>query len=238
MGRYDDDDTEDTASAVAVAPPPAPAASDERERVSPETLASAGRVIKRGWGAADATLASDNPYAQRLKVDKVPQLIKFDEDDPYASFHQHWIERAGQKSFTCLQSIDPAGCPLCDAGNRPSSRFSFNVLLLSADGEAVRRSFDVGPRVLDQLKNFHNDPRQGPLTKNYWAVSMTGAKGSSATSLQVVKERDIAEDWPGFEALTPEQLMAHSKTAYTNAIVSLSPRKLLQTIAAEELGAD
>lgn len=234
MGRYDDTEVEDTPTTAAPAP-----VTEDRDRVSPETLASAGRVIKRGWSAADSTRSADSPYAQSLKLAEKPQLIKFDEDDPYASFHSHWIEgRSGQKSFVCLAQIDPAGCPLCDAGNRPSAKFSFNVLLLTPEGEAVRRSFDVGARVLDQLKNFHNDPRQGPLSKHYWAVSRTGTKSSSNTSIQLVKERDLDEDWPGHASLSAEELSAHKATAYTNSIVSISSRKTLQSVAAEDLGAD
>ena len=228
MGRYDDTEEDTTTDSP----------TEDRERVSPETLASAGRVIKRGWSAADSTRSADSPFAQTLKLTEKHQLIKFDEDDPYASYHQHWIERTGQRSFVCLAQIDPLGCPLCDAGNRPSARFSFNVLLLSPDGEALRRSFDVGARVLDQLKNFHNDPRQGPLTKNYWSLSRTGTKSSSSTSIQLVKERDLAEDWPGYEALTADDLAAQRATAYTNSIVGITPRKTLQSIAAEELGSD
>lgn len=229
MGRYDDT-AEDTYTEESTP--------EDHDPVSPETLASAGRVIKRGWGAAESTRSADSPYAQTLKLSEKRVLVKFDEDDPYASYHQHWIERTGQRSFVCLAQIDPLGCPLCDAGNRPSARFSFNVLLLSPDGEVLRRSFDVGARVLDQLKNFHNDPRQGPLSKHYWAVSRTGTKNTSNTSIQLVKERDIPEDWPGYTALTADDLAAQRATAYTNSIVGVVQRKTLQGIAAEELGTD
>lgn len=234
MGRYDDTDDSAVSTEDIDTPPSAP----EREQVSPEVAATANRVIKRGWGAADSVIAADSPFAQRLKLSSVPVLIKFDEDDPYASYHQHWIERSGQKSFTCLASVDPSGCPLCDAGDRPSARFSFNVLLMEKGGGAVRRSFDVGPRVLDQLKNFHNNPTQGPLSKNYWACTLTGKKGSAATAIQLVKERDVEEDWPDYAPLTATQLSELSKTVYSNSIIQITPRKTLQAIAAEDIGAD
>lgn len=241
MGRYDDTDTVDITSdsdELDAPPTPTAAGTDERERNSPAVIAAAGRVIQRGWGAADKAIAKDSPFAQRLKLDASPVLIKFDEDEPYASYHQHWIERSGQKSFTCIQSIDPMGCPLCDAGNRPSARFSFNVILLLKGESPVRRSFDVGPRVFDQLKGYHTNPAQGPLGKHYWAASMTGKKASSATSLMLVKERDIAEDWDGYVALTDEVLLSMKSTAYTEKIIGLTPRKVMQGVAAEELGAD
>jgi hypothetical protein len=71
---------------------------------------SGARVIRRGWGAADAVKHADSPFAQRLRLMDDPIVIKFLEDEPYASFRQHWIERSGQKSFTCISDIDPLRC--------------------------------------------------------------------------------------------------------------------------------
>lgn len=239
MGRYDDTDTEDITEAEdELDAPPVASPATERERPTDEVVAAARKTIQRGWAAADKAISQDSPFSQRLKLEAVPVLVKFDEDSPYASFHQHWIERAGQKSFTCLNGIDPLGCPLCAAGNRPSARFSFNVIQLLKNESPVRRSFDIGPRVLDQLKGYHTNPVQGPLTKHYWAISMTGKKGSSATSIQLVKERDILDDWAGFTPLTEDDVADMAKTAYQPDIVQLTTRKTLQGIAAEELGAD
>jgi hypothetical protein len=245
MSRYDDDDTEESTPATKVdddaidtAPGEATAA-PEREKVSDEVKAQAGRVIKRGWGAAEQTIAAGSPFSQGLKLSEKPILVKFLESEPYASFRQHWLEKEGQKSYTCLADIDPKGCPLCDAGHRPSARFSFNVALIDGEGgEALLRSYDVGPRVIDQLKNIHQDPRMGPLEKHYWAVSRTGKKSTSQTSHNMVRERDLDEEWPGFKAMSEDEIAALKKTAYTQDIVQLSPRKALLTIAAEELGAD
>lgn len=235
MGRYDDEDTDvvvedDTDDEAVDAAPRAP-----REEASAEVREAAKRVIKRGWGAAEQMRSADSPFAQRLKVDENEQLIKFLEDEPYTSFRVHWLERKGQKSFTCLSDIDTAGCPLCDAGDRPSLRVAFNVALISLDGdEPVVRSYEIGPRVIDQLKNFHTDPRTGPLSKHYWAIKRTGKGTTSATSLQVVRERDLNDDW-SIDPLTQDQLNALSKQVYDASIVPIPARKTLLTIAAEEL---
>jgi hypothetical protein len=36
---------------------------------------------------------------------------------------------------------------------------------------------------------------QGPLTKNYWAISRTGIKQQTVYNLMSVKARDLAEDY-------------------------------------------
>ena len=232
MSRYDDEDEimDDEAPVRAtrtVAPP-----EDDEEEVQ-ERPASAARVIRRGWGAAESVKNADSPYAQRLRVMEEPIVIKFLEDEPYASYRQHWIERSGQKSFTCIADIDPKGCPLCDAGSRPSTRFAFNVVLLSSDSEPTVKSYEVGPRVIDQLKNFHNDPRQGPLSKHFWAVSRSGKGATSATNHQLVKERDL-EEW-GLPALTTDDVARLKRNAYSPDIIQIPTRKDLQQIALEDL---
>lgn len=225
--KYDDDDD---AGTVATAP-------KEDEKVTPEDASvrqAAARVIKRGWGNAEAVNAAGSPFAQRLTITDDAKVIKFLEDDPYTSYRQHWIERQGQKSFTCTDDMDPRGCPLCKAGNRPSARFAFNVAVLQDGEEPVLKSYEVGPRIIDSLKNFHLDPRQGPLTKNYWAVSKTGKGATSQTNHQMVRERDLETDWE-LAPITEEQIAALKKSAYGASIVSIPTRKTLQTIAAEEL---
>jgi hypothetical protein len=229
MGKYDDDEDEVTTTSTKYR--------DSDATDTDGVPASAGRVIKRGWGAVEETKATDSPFAQRLKITTDKVIIKFLEDDPYTSFRQHWIERQGQKSFTCTSNIHAKGCPLCDAGDRPSARFCFNVALLIEGEEPFLRSYEVGPRVVDSLKNFHQDPKMGPLPKNYWAVSKTGKGATSQTNHQMVKAGDLAEDW-SLDPITETQLAALKKKAYDSSIVSIPPFKTLQQIAAEELGGD
>ena len=191
----------------------------------------ASRVIKRGWAAAAQVKAAGSAYAQSLKVGEEPLIIKFLEDEPYASYRTHWVERAGQKSFVCISDIDAKGCPLCDAGNRPSHKFSFNVVLLNPGEEPTTKSYDVGTRVIDQLKNFHMDQRQGPLTKHYWAVSKTGKGTSTSTNHQMVRERDLGDF--DVDALTDVEIKSLAKSAYTEEIIRIPGRKELLDIAEE-----
>lgn len=233
MSRYDDEDEIMEDEAPVRAPKASVAVDEDTEEEEQERPASAARVIRRGWGAAESVKNADSPYAQRLRVTEDPLVVKFLEDEPYASFRQHWIERSGQKSFTCIGDIDPKGCPLCDGGNRPSTRFSFNVVLLSNDSEPSVKSYEVGPRVIDQLKNFHNDPRQGPLSKHYWAVSRSGKGATSASNHQLVKERDL-EEWD-LPVLSSDDIARLKKSAYGPDIIQIPTRKDLQQIALEDL---
>lgn len=218
MGRYDDDidEVDETASAP-----------------SAVATATRTRTISRGWAAAENTKNAGSAYAQRLKMTEDPVIIKFLEDEPYASYRQHWIERKGQQSFTCISDIDPKGCPLCDIGNRPATRFAFNVALLERDSEPLIRSYEVGPRVIDQLKNFHTDPRQGPLTKHYWAVSRTGKGTTSSTNHQLVKERDLGEEW-NVDAIAEAELASLRAQAYGPEIIQIPDYKTLKNVAFEE----
>lgn len=245
MGRYDDDDEdiEDTAAEEATEEKPARRArrsadSDELEDDVKALKANASKVIQRGWGSAEKVKSADSPFAQNLKVSENEQLVKFLEDDPYVSYRQHWInERQGQKSFVCISDLHEDGCPLCDAGHRPSSRFAFNVALMNPGEDPILRSYEFGSRVIDQLKNFHQNPKTGPLTKHYWAISRTGKKGSTQVSHQVVKERDLEEEWE-CAPITDKELADLRKSAYTSDILFIPTRKSLLEIAAEELGDD
>lgn len=220
MGRFDTD--------TDVATMPA-------EEESDLDRTAARRVIKRGWGNVESTKQADSPFAQRLKIDETPVIVKFMEDEPYTSYRQHWVERPGQKSFTCISDMHARGCPLCDSGHRPSARFAFNVALLDQDGEASIKSYEVGPRVIDSLKNFHQDPRQGPLSKHYWAISRSGKGPTSQTNHQMVRERDLEEEWD-IAPLAGEQLERLQTQTYDESIVPIPNFKTLQGIATEDMG--
>lgn len=245
MGRYDDDEEEVTYARAKKAPArsrydedddeEAPAPKSRRVEADDDdedTPKPAARVIKRGWGAAQRLQESESTYAQRLKVTEDPIVVKFLEDEPYAVYRRHWMERSGQKSFTCIADIDDRGCPLCDAGSRPSSQFSFNVLLLSSDGEHAIKSYDVGVRVVDQLKNFSSDTRQGPLSKHYWAISKSGKGARTATNHQMVRDRDLPDDF-GIEPLSDADLKRWSKQMYDASIIQIPTYKDLLEIAEE-----
>lgn len=228
MGRWDDNEEETT-----------PATGLTRKVREQETSdndtddAPVRKVVRSGWGSAErSTGGNGDEYAKRLKVNEDIQIIKFLEDAPYARFRQHWVERKGQMSFTCIADIEAGTtCPLCEAGNRPSWRFNFNVVLMTPGEDPVLRSYEVGARVVDQLKNFNDHPAMGPLPKHYWTVSRTGKGPTTSTSHQMVRAGDLG-DW-GLKELSSEQLKHFSSTAYTDEIIRTPSRKTLAEVALE-----
>lgn len=227
VGPFDDDEDE------AEAPVRRNRVSRDEDEDEGEAPTPARRVVRSGWAGAESLKSkkSGANYAQNLKLSEEPVLVKFLEDAPYAAYLQHWVDRTGQRAFVCIDDSDPKGCPLCEAGIRPSQRFSFNVVLLTPGSDPEVKSYDVGPRVLDQLKNFNNDSRQGPLSKHYWAISRTGKGTTSATNHQMVRERDL-EDFD-VDPLSESDLKTFTRQAYTEEIIKIPTHKDLLAVAEE-----
>jgi hypothetical protein len=236
MGRWDsdfeDDEQEFTEPTKATAPTGLTRTARPNNNDDADDAPAPRKVVRSGWGSSDRTSTGSDEFAKRLKVTDEIQIIKFIEDQPYARYRQHWIERKGQMSFTCISDSESGTtCPLCDAGNRPSWRFNFNVILLTPNEEPVNRSYEVGARVIDSLKNFNDHPAMGPLSKHYWTVSRSGKGATTSTNHQMVREGDL-NDW-NLEALTADALKHFSGTAYTDDIIRTPSRKTLVEVALE-----
>ena len=203
-----------------------------------DTTASAEptrKLLRGGWQQVDVLKSADSQYAQRLKVSEEVQVIKFLDDEPYAAWHQHCVEREGRKSYICLRDLEERGCPLCETGNRPSQRIAFNIALLGTGVKPVVRSFEVGPRVVDQLRNLNKAPQTGPLTKHYWAVSRTGKGATTAYNLQAIRARDLQEEWKIDEI--DEALMSQLREdRYDASIMKVPAYADLLSVASEDLG--
>lgn len=231
MGRWDNDFEDDEQEFTE--PSKANGGSTMTRKPRTESDEPVRKVVRSGWGSTDrSTTSGEGDYAKRLKVTEDIQIIKFLEDAPYARYRQHWVERKGQMSFTCIADAETSTtCPLCEAGNRPSWRFNFNVVLLTPGEDPVLRSYEVGARVIDSLKNFNDHPAMGPLSKHYWTVSRSGKGATTSTNHQMVREADL-EEW-GLEALTKDALNHFSGNAYTDDIIRTPSRKTLVEIALE-----
>jgi hypothetical protein len=205
------------------------------EQDTPAPEESTRKLLRGGWQQVDVLKNADSQYAQRLKVSEEVQVVKFLDDEPFAAWHQHWVEREGQKSFVCLRDLEDRGCPLCETGNRPSQRIAFNIALLGIGAKPVVRSFEVGPRVVDQLRNLNKAPQTGPLTKHYWAVSRTGKGATTAYNLQAIRARDLQEEWKMDEI--DEVLMSQLReTRYDATIMKVPTYADLLSVASEDLG--
>ena len=106
---------------------------EDSENATPKV----GTTVQEGWDAADALLKTDNTeFPTDFRFSEEPQLIKFLQDRPFATYQQHWIDRPkGKKSFVCMGD----GCPLCEIlGDKPRGKFAFNVLVLGTENKIGR----------------------------------------------------------------------------------------------------
>lgn len=187
--------------------------------------------VAKGWDAADDAKSGDFP--DDLKIGEDAILIKFLDDEPFAVYKQHWVERAGKKSWIHLNE----GCPLCDdVGDRPSAKIVFNVIDFSDLDKPVNVIWTVGSRVATQLKNLNKDKKTGPINRDdiYFSVSRTGKGTKAVTVTTPVKARDLTEDWD-VEPLSEEEIDAFDEQAYDSSIVEFHSRKQLEEIADEIL---
>jgi hypothetical protein len=149
-------------------------------------------AVASGWSSADSFSATNNDYPVEFKHSETPQVIKFlDSDGPFAVYRQHFLTgKEGKKSYICLGS----NCPLCtELGNRPEDKRAFTIVNLSVEGYQ-RQLLIATPRLFKALHSIHFTP-QGPLDKNYWALSRTGTKQTTQYNINPVKGRDLEEDW-------------------------------------------
>jgi ethanolamine utilization microcompartment shell protein EutS len=77
-----------------------------------------------------------------------------------------------------------------------------------------------------------NSTPQGPLNKNYWAISRSGVKQSTVYHVVAIKERDLAEDY-GIDPATAANAIASMEPFSYSTIKQTSYTDLLAI--AEEL---
>lgn len=150
--------------------------------------------IVSGWDAADSMLTPkkrSGDYPVDTKLGEEVQLFRFLENEPFAIYKQFWVEREGKKSFVCLGDDDPLEVI---AGLVPRPKFAFNVLNLSVDTPELQ-VLTASTTLARQLRAANDDPRFGPLTKHYWAISRQGTGAQTVFNLQRVRSTDLEEEW-------------------------------------------
>lgn len=188
-----------------------------------------GTTVQSGWAAAAAYLKpkkEKSDYAQDMKITETPQLIRFLDDAPFYIYEQHWINRTeGKRSFVCLGD----DCPLCTiAGDMPRAKFAFNVLVLTAEEPTVQL-LTATPTLAKILMAKNDDPKSGPLTKYFWAISRQGTSTTTQYVVDRVKAMDLAEEWE-LDVEEIESAIA-SATRYDDSVVYISPREELLKLA-------
>jgi hypothetical protein len=197
---------------------------------APDIEPTHGTTVQAGWGAATNILKpkkQTSDFPTDFKFSEQSQLVRFLEDEPFAVYELHWIDaiKEGRRSFVCLGDE----CPLCTiAGDRPRAKFAFNILVLS-DGEPTLQIMTAPPSFARQLESANVDPKRGPLSKYYWAISRTGSGNTTQYTLDRVRATDLAEEWE----LDADDVDAAAKmtTVYDKSAIYVSPREDLLKVA-------
>jgi hypothetical protein len=111
--------------------------------------------------------------------------------------------------------------------------YAFNVAVLDPDKKPSVVSWDIGIRLFNQIEKKHKDPKIGPITAPYFAVTRTGKNTQAVTVLEAIKDRDLLDDWD-IEPLSKSELRSLKGKLYDRSIVEVQPRKALKEIAAEQ----
>ena len=111
---YDDDDDDDE--------PPARPRGSGRGRTGTATTVTMRDGANRGNAKAGRAVrprlrrAASSPTQLKLK-DGEEVVIRFLEDQPYASLRIHWLDRKGKRSYPCpgdpKKEVEANGCPFC-----------------------------------------------------------------------------------------------------------------------------
>jgi hypothetical protein len=189
------------------------------------TTMSTGGRSSRGFGANKMRNANDRTF----RVEDETKIIAFLEEENFSFAGRHWVDiidpetnkvrKTVKNCLGVLNTDDPdeyaTFCPLCAAGDNPKATYFFNVADLE-DPMKVRvweattdPANKVEKRYQARAKNGQHLNDEGI----YWAISKeqqgakAGGKGGGAWSYSVdpVKERDMPEDWPSFQPLSPER---------------------------------
>ena len=170
-----------------------------------------GTTIRAGW---DAITAVSKPkreagaYPTDFKYTEKSQLVRFLDNEPFAVYKQHWVDRTtGKRSFVSLGEDDPL---TVIAGMTPRAKAAFNVLNLSLEEPEVQ-ILTASVTLAKQLQAANEDPRRGPLSKYYWAISRQGTGRETQYTVDRVRASELAEEWD----LDPEDI---------DAIVANAPR--------------
>ena len=190
-----------------------------------------GTTSQAGWAAAAALLkpktsSSDGKYAQFVKFSEQPVLVRFLEDEPLKTYEEHWIDRTeGRRSFVCLGNE----CPLCTIlGDKPRPKVAFNVLTLSEEEPTVQVLIAV-PTLGRLLLAAHEDPKKGPLTRYYWAITRLGMGQNTQYTLERVRATDLAEEWE-LDADDVDEAV-QSAVLYDPSVIFITPREEMLELA-------
>lgn len=175
-----------------------------------------GTTVQAGWGAITAVSKPKREagdYPTDFKFTEQSQLVRFLEDEPFAVYKQHWVQvpsdngSVSWRSFVSLGEDDPL---TVIAGLTPRAKAAFNILNLSSETPEVQ-VLTASVTLARQLQAANEDPRRGPLSKYYWAISRQGTGRDTQYTVDRVRASELADEWD----LDPEKI---------DAVAAVAPR--------------
>jgi hypothetical protein len=193
----------------------------------------APKVGGSGWGSYEKTKSATSSFPENFKVTSESVIVKILDEEPFLVFLQHWIERKGKRSWTCLENK----CPLCDdAGDKPSQQVCFNVVDFTDPDDPQVKIWQFGPMVADILKNYSKDKKTSPINRDdlYFSVRKESKNNKTNYYITPVKERDLLDDWD-IDPLEEAELEEFDDKAYDESVLQVSTRSEVKQIAREIL---
>ncbi|WP_274916926.1 hypothetical protein [Streptomyces sp. WZ-12] len=202
------------------------------------TAAAGWDEFEKNTGSSDkADFEAKNNL--RLKVTNDPQLIKVLDPAPFDSMGQHWVQeiKSGKRSFRCLGD----NCPLCEDLDHYARKLAYlNVALLDEkSGDWENRVWEVGVKLGRKLRKIGEDEKRGPINNPnlYFSISKTGVKTSTEYHLDLVKARDLEDDWD-IDPIDEKTYQRLSASRYTEPWERFSKEAELRRVVSRLLDED
>jgi hypothetical protein len=214
---------------------------NKRSDAGEETESAAPNIGSEGWEGYDKESVGSSAFPDRFTLTTKKQVIHFVDEKPFFNWKQHWINRTGKRSWTCLKTEEnPTGCPLCESlGDKAATQTVFNVVVFDKEGEASLTYWQVGKGFGDTIRQFVTEKATNPLNKAdlYFTVARSDGKGAKDLYMQAVKARDLEEDWD-IVPLSDEELVEFESQKHDKSIIKIDTRKQLREIVDEEKDQD
>ena len=118
---------------------------------------------------------------------------------------------------------------MCDIlGDKPRAKFAFNVVVLSGETQGLQ-ILTAPPLLGRQLRKINEDDRKGPLSREFWEISRLGTGPTTSYQLNIVRGRDLKEEW-NLEPDTVQETLA-AAVPFTAEVIRETPRSEMLEVA-------
>ena len=192
------------------------------------------RTAGKGFKGFKKTKDATSSYADDFKLSDEEVLVKFLEDEPFATYGEHGLydelkRHGGQRVWTCLSPEEQ--CGICDTGHRARPVALWNIVVIPEEGTPELKVLKAGPaleKVIEQKAGL----KSGPMGKEYYSLSQTPGKndGPPTYAVEVQRERELETDW-SFKPFSTSELKDWAEKSYDETFVKFPTVKQIKDIA-------